>query len=566
MAKESRAKVWELQTQLYDTYGQPYIDLDALRARLDELHKAGELQNYCYVVHDRDRYTQEDEDRAAAEIARGVKRKPVKAGDLKPEHVHCELQLSNARTLTALAKWLSTPTFQVPVAWVVYVKENEAGEPQTFDDKCAYLCHERQPDKAPYRYDEMVCTFNYGDMMQAYLRRKARKGRNKASRAFIDEHVNLIATGQESVAQFIQTFGYATYEAGKAKYDHAEQYYLQTAYQGAGFRLTYLVTGPSTLGKTPLAKILACSLFSEIKNPREVYFCVGDKGATFQSYRGQPVIIWDDWRAAAFISHFGREVVFGSLFQVHPDPTDFNIKYGQTVLRHTVNIVTTTESLDEFALALAGEYTDRYGNHFRGEEQQILQAYKRIWGLSEVTEQEITVLVNKGYYAGDAALDYYRQYELVGRVQNNTKALVEKYAPALYGELGRRTLPVVGAKYQDFAEREARKIADPALIDEADMPQVLSLDPDELALGKLERTLAAKSAHRIYRADEDTSEDVDNFPEVPEEIRTVREAARVAGEEKDEVQRALAAFFRDGGSVDDVLAILARAAGQEKEG
>lgn len=472
--KEQRAKIWEIQTQLYDTYGNPYIDMDKLKARLDELHKAKELQNYAYIIHDRDRYTQEDEDTAAAAIARGSKRKPVKAGDMKPEHLHLELQLANAKTLTAVAKWLSTPELQVPTNWVVYVKENEAGESMTFDDKCAYLCHERQPDKTPYRYDEIVCTFNYEDMITAYSRRMARKGKNKASKAFQDEHINKIASGQESVAEFIQTFGYAAYESSKSKYDHAEQYYLQTGYQGVGFRLTYLITGPSTLGKTPLAKLLACSLFPEIKNPREVYFCTGDKGATFQSYRGQPVIIWDDWRAAAFISHFGREVVFGSLFQVHPDPTDFNIKYGQTVLRHTINIVTSTEGVDEFALALAGEYTDRYGNFYKGEEQQILQAYKRIWGLSEVTEEEITVMFNRGYYDG-AALEYYKQYQTVARVQNKTRALVEKYAPALYGTVGGKMLPMVGEQYQAFAAREAQKITDPALIDEADIPEQLPI-------------------------------------------------------------------------------------------
>lgn len=475
---EKRARIWEVQTQLYDTYGAPLIDMDKMRVRLDALHQSGELLQYAYVVHNRCRYTQEDEDRAAAEIARGSKRKPVKAGDPKPEHVHIELQLKNAKTLTALAAWLSCPEITVPVQWVVYVRENEAGETQTFEDKCAYLCHERQPEKEPYRYDEIVATFDYEAMLKKYMAAKARKARGKASRAFQDEHVNKIAAGEISIAEFIRQYGYAVYEANKTKYDHAEQYFLQTAYQGVGFRLTYLVTGSSTLGKTPLAKILACSLFPEIKNPREVYFCTGDKGATLQSYRGQPVIIWDDWRAGVFISTFGREVVFNSLFQVHPDPTDFNIKYGQTVLRHTVNIVTSVEDVNEFALALAGEYTDKRGVRYKGEEQQILQAYKRIWGLSEVTEAEINVMFNRGYYDG-AALEYYKQYQLMVRLQNRTKDLVEKYAPGLYGTIGQQILPEFSEQYQEFARREAAKITDPALIDEADIPGRLPLDEPE---------------------------------------------------------------------------------------
>jgi len=489
---DKRARIWEMQTQLYDTYGNPLIDIDRMKARLDELHAAGEILNYAYVVHNRCRYTQEDEDRAAAEIERGSKRKAIKAGDNKPEHIHIEVQLKNAKTLTAFASWLSCPDIQVPVQWVVYVRENEAGETQTFDDKCAYLCHERQPEKEPYRYDEIVATFDYEAMMKKYMAAKARKARSKASRAFQEEHVNKIAAGEESIAEFIRQYGYAVYEANKSKYDHAEQYYLQTSYQGVGFRLTYLVTGQSTLGKTPLAKILACSLFPEIKNPREVYFCTGDKGATLQSYRGQPVIIWDDWRAGVFINTFGREIVFNSLFQVHPDPTDFNIKYGQTVLRHTVNIVTSVEDVDQFALALAGEYTDRYGNHYRGEEQQILQAYKRIWGLSEVTEAEINIMFNRGYYDG-AALEYYKQYQLAVRLQNNTKALVEKYAPALYGTVGQQMIPEFAEQYRDFERREAEKITDPALIDTDDIPKRLPLDREyrESAKDVVSRQIAA---------------------------------------------------------------------------
>ena len=148
------------------------------------------------------------------------------------------------------------------------------------------------------------------------------------------------------------------------------------------------------------------------------------------------------------------------------------------MLRHTVNIVTSVEDVNEFALALAGEYTDKRGVRYKGEEQQILQAYKRIWGLSEVTEAEINVMFNRGYYDG-AALEYYKQYQLMVRLQNRTKDLVEKYAPGLYGTIGQQILPEFSEQYQEFARREAAKITDPALIDEADIPGRLPLDEPE---------------------------------------------------------------------------------------
>lgn len=471
---DKRAKIWEIQTQLYDTYGQPYIDVDRLHSRLDELLKSGELANYAYVVHDRDRYTQEDEDTAAAEIANGSKRLPVKAGDTKPQHIHVELQLRNARTLSAVAKWLSAPDFPVPLNWVVYVRENQAGEAQTFDDKCAYLCHERQPDKTPYRYDEIVCSFDYAEMMKRYVSRVVRKGRNAASKAFIDEHTNKISKGEETPTDIINTFGYAVYEQGRTKYDHAYEHFLATQYTGPKLRLTILVTGGSTLGKTPLAKMLAASMFPDIKNPREVYFSTGDTNCAFQSYRGQPVIIWDDWRAVDFVHNFGREKLFSGLFSIHPEPTDYNIKYGSTVLRHQVNIITTVEGKDEFIRALAGEYTDKYGTYHKSEAQQVIQAYKRVWAIFELSAEQIVMLLNAGYQEG-AAPELYQQFIACCAVQNRTRAIAEKYDARLYGEIGGKMFPGLLTEYAGCQQREGKKITDAEKIDAADIPMPIDL-------------------------------------------------------------------------------------------
>lgn len=466
---EKRLRVWEVQTQLYDTYGQLYIDTDAFLKRLDELFKSGVIRNYAYILHDKDRYTQEEEEVAEAEIANGSKRKPVKSGDLKPEHIHAPIQFKEAKTISAAAKLLG-----VNEMMMVYVRENENGEKETFDDKCAYLCHERHPDKTPYDYSEIICTFNYADLMKRYAIKMKRKKKSKSSRAFRDEHVNAIAAGEETITGLVKQFGYAVYEENKRHYDNAEQYYLRKLYPGEGLRLTILITGPSTVGKTPLAKFYACSIFKDITNPREVYFSTGDAGATLQGYSGQPVIIWDDYRAIDFIKTFNRNVLFNSLFAVHPDPSDFNIKYGTTVLRHTLNIITCIDDIDTFTRELAGEYTDKFGNFHKSEEKQVLQAYKRIWGLSEVTEDEIVFLVNAGYYNGDNAL--YRQYEACAKMANCTRQLVERYQPRLYSHIATEMIPEVKEKYDEQIEREKGKIGRIEDFDPADLPKRLPLN------------------------------------------------------------------------------------------
>lgn len=519
-ARERRAKVWELQTQLYDTYGNPYINIPNMKAVLDQYHASGDITDYAYCVHNRDKYTQEDEDKANAEIARGVQRKALKAGEAKPEHIHIEIRLKEAKSLTALAKFLG-----VPEQWVVYVRENKDGEPETFDDKCVYLCHEREPDKTPYDYSEIVCTFDYAAMMAKYALRLKRKKKSKQSKAFRDEHINKIAAGEESVKDFIREFGYATYEDNKRRYDNAETHYMRTAYQGVGVRMTMLITGPSTVGKSPLAQVYACSLFPDIKNPREVFFSTGDNGATLQGYQGQPVIIWDDYRAVDFIQTFGRKVLFNSLFSLHPSPTDFNIKYGSVVLRHTFNIVTCIDDIDTFARELAGEYTDKMGNFHKGEEKQVLQVYKRIWGLSEVTEEEIRLMFNMGYCNPNSA-QAYRQFETLAVMQNNMRALVEKYSPQLYSHIGRQMAPELASKYEEQMEKEKAKISDISQFDPADLPRRFS--PDDLA-----EAAYAEAERRGQEEAEAELEQLDLLQQEHEAVAVARaeyEARRAAGE------------------------------------
>lgn len=458
-----RSRIWELQTQLYDVYGKARINLDNLYNRLDYLFNTGVLVNYARIIHNRDKYTKDDVHESEKEVESGIRKNVIKIGDLKPEHIHCCLQFKEAVTLSVVAKKLVVNELAIR-----YVRENKFGVEQTFSDICAYLCHERHPDKTLYLYDEVVCTFDYREMMSKYARKQIRKNRfsnrirGVMSSEFRSKHMNMMAAGEESISSFIEQFGYDAYEVNKKHYDNAVAYYMKTRYQGEGFRLTYLITGPSTVGKTPLAKFLACSIFKEIKNPREVFFCTGDNGATLQSYNGQPVIIWDDYRAIDFIQTFQRKVIFNSLFAVHPEPVDFNIKYGCTVLRHTLNIITCINDIDRFTRELVSEYVDKYGYIHNSEDSQVLQAYKRIWGLSEITEEDINFQVNIGYYKNGDDIPssyYYRQYKKLAVVSNNTRELAEKYSCDLYREIGHAILPEVKQEYDKQVSKQRSKVS-----------------------------------------------------------------------------------------------------------
>ena len=119
---------------------------------------------------------------------------------------------------------------------------------------------------------------------------------------------------------------------------------------------------------------------------------------------------------------------------------------------------------------MAGEYTDKWGQFHKSEERQVLQVYKRIWGLSEVTEDEIKLMFNMGYYT-PGSMTAYKQFETFAVLQNNMRELAEKYGAGLYGQIGNKMFPELAERYKEERAKEADKITDPALIDQADLPR-----------------------------------------------------------------------------------------------
>lgn len=476
MSSEPRRKVYEIQTQLYDIYGQPYIDVDKIKQTVEfysqhnfkgELSEKPVIRMYAGTIHDRDTYTEEEAAQAAKEI---------KAGDPKPEHIHIALNLNNAMSASALCK-----LFNINSTQLVYVRRRDTDDDkdtETFLDKAFYISHWRHPEKAQYDSSEIWCNFNYEEEFKRYCKTASRRSKSKHSQAFIREHVNKLAAGEETTKDIIKEFGYDAYEYGKIKFDHAQAYFEKTAMSPVSMRLTFIITGPSTIGKSPLAKLYACSLFPDLLPREAFYFASGasTSSVVFQNYTGQPVIIYDDWRAESFIDCFGRETLFNSLFAVYPEPSAFNIKYGSVILKHNINIITTIEDPDKFVHRIAGEYTDsRTGTVYASEAKQVLQSYKRIWSITKVSEEDIVIQINAGYLRGDAKA-YYDQYLTLCHLGNNLTKLFEKYHPDLYTAIGVSKFPRLLEETHAQLDKANQQIRDPALIDPADLDPGIQYD------------------------------------------------------------------------------------------
>ena len=103
-------------------------------------------------------------------------------------------------------------------------------------------------------------------------------------------------------------------------------------------RINIYISGEGGNGKGLMSKAIARSLFPDITNEEDIYFCVGAEGAEFIGYDGQPIIIWSDKRSWELLKVLkGR----GNAFEVldpHPDRKNQNVKYASTNLCNKINI------------------------------------------------------------------------------------------------------------------------------------------------------------------------------------------------------------------------------------
>lgn len=74
-------------------------------------------------------------------------------------------------------------------------------------------------------------------------------------------------------------------------------------------RSNYYITGDGGAGKSVAAKAMARSMYPTMRD-EEIFFVVGDGKVAFDKYDGQPVIIWDDWRADDLLAKFDRGTVW----------------------------------------------------------------------------------------------------------------------------------------------------------------------------------------------------------------------------------------------------------------
>lgn len=354
--------------------------------------KADSLMAWAYIRHDKDVYNEDDD------IPEGKK-----IGDVRPAHWHVMLHFKNAIDISSLAN-----AFLVPENYIEAWKGRGA-----FLDGIQYLTHEHeiQQGYGKHLYDRSEVVFASEKVANEFwdvLDSRAEKRLYSLPKSeLVERMMDKISNGVYSLEDAYND-NKNLYSENEALFKRARRNHLKNKPLPL-VRSNYYITGLGGAGKSVSAKAMARSLYPDIKDDEKLFFVVGDGRVAFDNYDGQPVIIWDDWRAKDLLSKFDRGTVW-KVFAINPEKISLQIKYGDTSLANTVNIVTSVQPFKEFIEDLSGEYIDN--NKTRHGKEDPGQGYRRFPMFVEVTRESLEIYISNSLTGGELS-----EYNRVCRVE-----------------------------------------------------------------------------------------------------------------------------------------------------
>lgn len=382
-----RARVFNImQYEKHPITGEPLIDEDIIKVAL--AHKT--IREWAYVCHDRDVYSLKDE----ADDTSGR----IKAGDTKPRHWHIVCKCQSAVEVSTIAGW-----FKIPENFVDVPKGAGA-----FLDCVEYLTHEddKQEKLGKRRYEdkEVTASFDFRAKLTERANKRLKYGRDLDPK----EQMRYDVLYNGMTLRQCQAEDPFLYMEDLERLKKLRMEYIGSQNPPVT-RINYYVTGRGGVGKGLICRAIARSLFPQYTDDEDIFFQVGAKGAAFEGYDGQPVIIWNDRRAIDLLQELnGRGNVF-NVFDTHPTKQKQNIKYGSVNLCNAVNIVNSVQSYSEFLDGLAGEYKDKDGNLQEVEDKG--QSYRRFPFMIVLHEEDFDMFLNKGFLDNTANFQEYMEYK-----------------------------------------------------------------------------------------------------------------------------------------------------------
>ena len=296
---------------------------------------------YAYILHDKDVYTKEDEE----------KNENHKEGQPKAPHYHVYINFGKTT-------WDSdrvAKRFEVAGNFVNKVKGRQA-------DMEDYLTHRNAPEKFQYADDEVISNYDW----QKSRDTKKEKGNRKERAFFIRQKIVDGEWRDYNLHNFINAHEY--YEHKKV-IDNAFDYRTRLL-KGANRNMQAIyIYGDSGTGKTTLAKDMAS------EHGYSVYVSSGSNDV-LDDYRGEDCVILDDLRPSVM----GLTDLLKLL-----DPytaSTVRSRYKNKVLECKMIIITTTLPIKTF-----------FNHVFESEGETAVQLQRRCKAVFHLTQMEMTPYV-----------------------------------------------------------------------------------------------------------------------------------------------------------------------------
>lgn len=339
------------------------------------------LLSWAYVRHDKDVYLDGDDIPEGKDV-----------GDVRPPHWHVVLQFKSQAELPGVAK-----AFGVEPQYVDKMTGTGA-----FYDGVYYLTHEddkqRNAGKHVYGREEVVLPEGTeAEVWETIEVREAKRMKRMPQALSLERYLDKLASGKMTLAE-VYDEDRLIYSKNITALKGARQAFLRHS-KPPLVRANYYMQGESGAGKTIAAKALARTLFPG-RDDDQVFFVVGDGAVPFDGYDGQPVIIWDDWRAYDILGKFDRGTVW-KLFAINPDKISVSVKYGSVNLINAVSIVTSVRPFHEFIQGLAGEYVD--AKKVTHQAEDINQGYRRFPVFMEISKESYDLYASIALTGGEFA-------------------------------------------------------------------------------------------------------------------------------------------------------------------
>ena len=415
--KVLRRKIFNIMQYLkHPDTGEELINELVVKQALEVL-KAKEGMKYAYILHDKDR--KED-------------------GTLKPPHYHIVLSFKNIVSITEIAK-----AFRIETQYVSVPKAHKWRN--AFLDCVEYLTHseEKQQELGKYLYDDSEVFANFDWKTAIELEKNKKTNAEKAE--ILESWVAMVANGEMTLDD-CRKEDRVLFIKNQPLIERAHSDYLAKL-KIPGLRINYYVYGGGGTGKGLMSRAIARSLYPNLTD-EEAFFEIGSDRVLFDSYRGQPCIIWNDFRAGDLINALGGRGAVFETFDTIPTTRRQNVKYGSTKLFNSINIVNSVDDYETFLNGLAGEYTDKNGNFHESEDKN--QSYRRFPIIIPINSDSFDILINKGFYQQNREFQQYIEMRDVGKSLRN---FVTKYDDPTYRKIENKVVSRVVEEHKGIENK-----------------------------------------------------------------------------------------------------------------